>query len=62
MDRLQLKIEELIYQHGSLRKVGRVLRVGHERLWKMQMGLIDNPDKALLQKLKLRRVVSYEDV
>jgi hypothetical protein len=65
MSALQERIEELAEQHGSLRAAARVLQVDHAWLWRLARGQLREdqdrePSAALLRKLGLRRVVSYE--
>jgi hypothetical protein len=60
LNALQQRIEELALQHGSLRAAARVLQVDHAYLWRLARGDKAEPSEALLRKLGLRRVVSYQ--
>lgn len=57
---LQERAAELIDQHGSTRAAGRVLRLSGPYLYRLMTGEATEPTDAVLRKLKLRRVVSYE--
>lgn len=54
------RIEQLVQQHGSLRAVGRVTEIDPGYLSRLRAGEKVNPEKDKLQRLGLRRVVSYE--
>lgn len=53
------RIEQLVQQHGSLRKAGRVVGLTGQYLYRLQSGEKTSPSEAALRKLGLRRVVSY---
>lgn len=52
-------IAQLVAKHGSLRKVGRVVGLTGQYLYRLQVGEKTNPSEAALRKLGLRRVISY---
>jgi len=54
------RIHELANKHGSLRAVASALGVDVGYLSRLYRGEKNNPGEALLRKLKLRRVVTYE--
>lgn len=56
---LEDRIAELVKQHGSLRKAGRVVGLTGQYLYRLQSGEKTNPSEAVLRKLGLRRVISY---
>lgn len=57
---LQERIKALEAEHGSLHAVSRHTRVGVAYLYRMKVGLKDNPSELTLKKLGLKRVVAYE--
>ena len=57
---LQERINELVVQHGSLRAVARVTEFDVSYLSRLRSGEKANPEKVMLRRLGLRRVVSYE--
>lgn len=59
---LQLRVAELAAKHGSLRAASRVLGVDAGYLSRLHSGQKTNPDKAVLRKLGLREVVTYERI
>lgn len=58
---LQKRIAERIEQHGGLNAAALVLGVNKGYLSRLASGEKDSPGDKLLRKLKLRRVVVYED-
>lgn len=60
MSVLQQRIAELAQQHGSVRAAARVLKLNHAYVYRLGTGEATEPSEAVLRKLKLRRVVSYE--
>lgn len=62
MSVLQKHIQKLVERHGSLRAVARVLEVDPGYLSRLHSGEKDEPGEALLHRLRLRRVVTYEPV
>ena len=60
MTMLQVRIAELIKQHGSLRAAARVLECDAGYLSRLRSGEKDTPEDWLLRRMKLRRVVTYE--
>lgn len=59
---LQERVQELVTQHGSLRAAARVLQVDAGYLSRLHSGEKNDPGEALLRKLRLRRVVTYERI
>lgn len=57
---LQERVEELVAKHGSLRAVSRVTEIDVGYLSRLCSGGKMNPGSAILRRLGLRRVVSYE--
>lgn len=60
MNLLQRRLKDLVEQHGSIRAVGVVLQTDHAYLWRLLKGQKAHPDDSLLQKLGLRRVITYK--
>lgn len=56
---LQVRVDELVLKHGSLRKAGRVVGLTGQYLYRLQVGEKKHPSDAALKKLGLRRVVYY---
>jgi len=54
------RIEQLVQQHGSLRALARVMECSPAYICRLRNGVTKNPGPAVLRKLGLRRVVSYE--
>jgi hypothetical protein len=54
------RIDELVAQHGSLRALARVMECSPPYICRLRAGVTANPGPAVLRKLGLRRVVSYE--
>lgn len=59
-DVLQRRVKALAERHGSIRALARVLKVDHAYISRLASGDKASPSDALLRKLGLRRVVSYE--
>jgi len=57
---LQERVAELVAKHGSVRAAALVLGIDHSYLYRLGSGGKTEPSPALLKKLKLRRVVTYE--
>lgn len=57
---LQERVDELVAKHGSLRAVSRVTEIDVGYLSRLCSGGKMNPGAAILRRLGLRRVVSYE--
>ena len=57
---LQERIDQLVKQHGSLRALARVMECSPPYICRLRSGVTRNPGPAVLRKLGLRRVVSYE--
>jgi hypothetical protein len=58
---LRDRITELVEKHGSFRNVGAVIDVDHVYLYRLHKGERADPSDDVLKKLKLKRVVVYED-
>ena len=54
------RIDELVAQHGGLRALGRVMGCSPSYICRLRAGVTKNPGPAVLRKLGLRRVVTYE--
>lgn len=59
---LAARIDALAEQHGSMRAAARVLGVDAGYLSRLRRGVKKEPGDALLRKMGLRRVVTYERV
>ena len=53
-------IDALVARHGSLRKAARVVQVNYAYLSRLRSEEKTEPTDAVLKKLGLRRVVTYE--
>lgn len=62
MTLLRRRIAEIAAQHGSVRAAARVLEMDHVYLWRLMVGQKRNPQPALLRKLGIRRVVTFERI
>jgi AraC-like DNA-binding protein len=60
--KLSERIDELVAQHGSLRALARVMECSPPYICRLRAGVTKNPGQAVLRKLGLRRVVTYERV
>lgn len=60
MTNLRARIQALAKQHGSLRAAARVLEIDAGYLSRLQDGAKTEPSEAVLKKLGLRRIVTYE--
>ena len=58
---LQQRIADAVQKHGSLRAAAAVLQMDYSYLSRLANGTMDNPSDDLLRRLKLRRLVVYED-
>lgn len=54
-----LRLVELERKHGTMRAVGRVLKIDHGYLSRLKDGKKLNPSDAVLRKLGLRRIVQF---
>ena len=52
------RVDELVAQHGSLRKAARVLEVDHAHLFGIKKGT-KNPSERLLRRMGLRQHIHY---
>jgi hypothetical protein len=59
---LQERVAELVAKHGSVRAAALVLGINYVYLFRLGSGKQSNPGAALLKKLGLRKVVSYERI
>lgn len=59
---LTYRIRELIQEHGGLRPAARALQVDPGYLSRLLDGKRTEPSAALLKRMGLRRVVSYERI
>ena len=57
---IQERINELVWQHGSLRAVARVTEIDVGYLSRLRTGQKENLDDKKLRRLGLRRVVIFE--
>lgn len=62
MNLLQRRIDELIEKHGGLVAAARVLQVDAGYLSRLRSGEKKDPGYAVLRRMGLRRVVTYERV
>lgn len=61
MDLLQNRALELIEAHGSVRAAAAEIEVDYTYLYRLSRGERKDPSDEVLRKLRLRRIVSYED-
>lgn len=54
------RVEELVAQHGSLRAAGRAVQIDPGYLSRLRSGEKVRPEKAILRRMGLRRLVTYE--
>lgn len=52
----------IIFKHGGVRAAARAIGVNYAYLSRLQSGEKSNPTPAVLRKLGLRKVVSYEPI
>jgi hypothetical protein len=57
---MQLRIAELIDQHGSLRAAARVLECDAGYLSRLWRGEKNDPGETLLRRMGLRQIITYE--
>jgi hypothetical protein len=57
---LQERIDQLVAQHGSLRALARVMECSPPYICRLRSGVTKNPGPAVLRKLGLKRVTTYE--
>lgn len=57
---LRERCNELVEQHGGIRAAARVLRIDHSYFCKLADSTKVNPSDAVLRRMGLRRVVTYE--
>ena len=56
------RLRELFLKHGGCRATARVLEIDHAYLYRLSRKQSTNPSKAVLRKLGLRQVITYERV
>lgn len=59
---LQAAVQQAIDRHGGVRVAARALRIDHAYLYRLRSGEKSDPSDAVLRKLGLRRVVTYEAI
>ena len=59
---IQVAVEKQITRHGGLRAAARAMGIAPSYLCRLRWGEKDYPDDAILRKLGLRRVISYESI
>ena len=59
---LQARIVELMIQHGSLRAAARAVRIDPGYLSRLSNGSKREPSSAVLKKLGVRRIVTYQPI
>jgi len=59
---LQERVQQLIERHGGLRKAARVVQIDPAYLSRLHSGEKVRPLAAVLKKLDLRRIVTYERI
>jgi Trm5-related predicted tRNA methylase len=59
---LPARINELAMQHGSIRAAARVVKIDHAYLWRLARGTKKEPSAAVLKKLGVRRIVTYQPI
>ena len=59
---LQERVVELIEQHGSLRAAGRAIQIDPGYLSRLGSGEKAQPEKLILTRMGLRRIVTYERI
>lgn len=58
---LQRRVQAFIDKYGSVRAAAEALDISHPYLYRLSTGELENPSASTLKKLRLRRVVTYED-
>lgn len=54
------RVDEVVNQHGGVRKAARALQIDAAYLLRIGKGEKVNPSAPILRKLGLRKVISYE--
>lgn len=57
---LSQAVQELVEQHGGLRKAARAIEVNYAYLSRLWNGEKSNPSVKTLRKMGLRRVITFE--
>jgi len=56
------RVDQVVNQHGGVRKAARALQIDAAYLLRIGKGEKVNPSAAILRKLGLRKVTSYEQI
>jgi len=59
---IQTAVKAIVAKHGGVRPAARAIGVNYAYLSRLQTGEKSNPTAAVLRKLGLRKVVSYEPI
>lgn len=59
---IQTAVKAIVAKHGGVRVAARAIGVNYAYLSRLQSGEKCNPTDAVLRKLGLRKVVSYEPI
>jgi hypothetical protein len=59
---IKTAVEALVAKHGGVRPAARVIGVNYAYLSRLRSGDKINPTAAVLRKLGLRKVVTYETI
>lgn len=59
---IETAVKALVFKHGGVRAAARAIGVNYAYLSRLQSGEKSNPTPAVLRKLGLRKVVSYEPI
>lgn len=59
---IQTAVKAIVAKHGGVRVAARAIGVNYAYLSRLQTGAKCNPTDAVLRKLGLRKVVSYETI
>lgn len=59
---IKTAVKAIIARHGGVRPAARAIGVNYAYLSRLQTGEKANPTTAVLRKLGLRKVVSYEPI
>lgn len=58
--KLQQRIEQLIEQHGGMRKAAQAVDIDPAYFCRLRSGEHDNPREKVLRKLGIKKIVDYE--
>lgn len=59
---IETAVKAIVLKHGGVRAAARAIGVNYAYLSRLQSGEKSNPTAAVLRKLGLRKVVSYEPI